>query len=184
MFSCGVFCSCSTICILLYSTVLHSDWTLVLAHCYWHTHYVSLWSLLSFLLPDHFCPVCMEALTERYLTDCGHHLCYTCRGHLLASGRVECPECHKHNVYADARLNNHLKWQVNSLKIRCQHHEVGCQWVGEHLQEHLDPMIRKCGFILLTCPLGRWACLSSTMKDHMLSNWKTTVRTWILWPLQ
>ena len=123
--------------------------------------------------PDHFCPVCMEVLTEPYLTDCGHHLCYTCRERLLASGKVECPECRKHNVLADARLNNHLKRQVNSLKVRCQHYEVGCQWVGElmYLQEHLDPVLKKCGSILLACPLG---CVervrSSTIKDHMLSS--------------
>ena len=93
--------------------------------------------------PDHFCPVCMEALIEPYLTDCGHHFCYTCRGRLLASGKSGCPECCEQDFLTDARLNKHLQRQVNSLKVRCQHHEVGCQWVGElrYLQEHLDPVI-------------------------------------------
>ena len=121
--------------------------------------------------PDHFCPVCTEALLEPYLTDCGHHFCYTCRGRLLASGKSECPECREQDALTDARLNKHLQRQVNSLKVRCQHHEVGCQWVGElrYLQEHLDPVIRKCGFILLACPLGCGERVRiSAMKDHIM----------------
>ena len=122
--------------------------------------------------PDYLCPVCTDPLTEPYLTDCGHHFCYTCRGRMIASGKAKCPECREHNVLVDARLNKHLQRQVNSLKVRCQHHEVGCQWVGElrYLQEHLDPVTRKCGFILLACPLGcgERVC-SSAMKDHILS---------------
>ena len=124
--------------------------------------------------PDHFCPVCTEALSEPYLTDCGHHFCYTCRrGRLLASGKSECPECREQDALTYARLNKHLQRQVNSLKVRCQHHEVGCQWVGElrYLQEHLDPVIRKCGFLLLACPLGCGERVhSSAMKDHILSD--------------
>ena len=90
------------------------------------------------------------------MTDCGHHICYTCRGRLLASGKSECPVCREQDALTDARLNKHLQRQVNSLKVRCQHHEVGCQWVGElrYLKEHLDPLLRKCGFILLVCPLA------------------------------
>ena len=131
--------------------------------------------ILSEPLPDHFCPVCTEALTEPYLTDCGHHFCYTCRGRLLANGKSGCPECREQDALTDARLNKHLQRQVNSLKVRCQHHEVGCQWVGElrYLQEHLDPviMIRKCGFILLACPLGCGERVRSfAVKDHILSD--------------
>ena len=135
----------------------------------------SLGASLQFLSeppPDHLCPVCTEALTEPYLTNCGHHFCYTCRGRLLASGKADCPECREHNVLPGARLNKHLQRQVNSLKVRCLHHEVGCQWVGElmYLQEHLDPVIRKCGFILLACPLGCGERVrNSAMKDHILS---------------
>ena len=66
-----------------------------------------------------------------------------------------------------------MQRQVNSLKVRCQHHEEGCQWVGElrYLQEHLDPVIRKCGCILLACPLGCGERVrSSAMKDHILND--------------
>ena len=123
--------------------------------------------------PDHLCPVCTEALTEPYLTDCGHHFCYTCCRRLLASGKSECPLCRKQDVLTDARLDDQLQRQVNCLKVRCQHHEVGCQWVGElrYLQEHLDTVIRKCGFILLACSLGCGERVrSSAMKDHILSD--------------
>ena len=128
---------------------------------------------LSEASPDHFCSICTDLLTQPYLTDCGHHFCYTCRGLLLTRGVTECPECREQDVLTDARLNKHLQRQVNSLKVRCQHHEVGCQWVGElrYLQEHLDPAIRKCGFILLACPLGCGELVrGSAMKDHILND--------------
>ena len=134
------------------------------------------WNHLEFLSEppqDYLCPICTYPLSEPYLTDCGHHFCYTCRGRLLTSGKSECPECREQDALTDARLNKHLQRQVNSLKVHCQHHEVGCQWVGElrYLQEHLDPVIRKCGFILLTCPLGCGERVrSSEMKDHILSD--------------
>ena len=121
---------------------------------------------------DKLCSKCTDPLTEPYLIDCGHHICYTCRGRLLASGKTECPKCCEENVLAYSRLNKHLQREVNSLKVRCQHHEVGCQWVGElrSLLEHLDPVIRKCGFILLACPLGCGERVhNSAMKDHILS---------------
>ena len=121
---------------------------------------------------DHLCPICVEPLIQPFLTDCGHYLCYTCRGRLLASGKDECPECREPSGAKDARLNKHLQRQVNSLKVRCQHHEVGCQWVGElmYLKEHLDPLLRKCGFILLVCPLGCGERVrSSAMEEHIRS---------------
>ena len=123
--------------------------------------------------PEYICSICTDPLSEPYLTDCGHHFCYTCRGRLLASGKSECPNCRVQDALTDARLNKHLQRQVNSLKVRCQHHEVGCQWVGElrYLQEHLDPVIRKCSFILLACPLGCGERVRScAMKDHILSD--------------
>ena len=133
-------------------------------------------SLVKFLSeppPDYLCPICTDPLTEPYLTDCGHHFCYTCRGRLLANGKSECPDCREQDVLTDARLNKHMQRQVNSLKVRCQHQEVGCQWVGElrYLHEHLDPVIRECGFILLACPLDCGERVrSSAMKDHILSD--------------
>ena len=121
---------------------------------------------------EQLCPICFEPLIQPFLTDCGHYLCYTCRGRLLASGKDECPECREPNGAKDARLNKHLQRQVNSLKVRCQLYEVGCQWVGElmYLKEHLDPLLRRCGFILLVCPLGCGERVrSSAMEEHIKS---------------
>ena len=128
---------------------------------------------LSEPIPDHLCPICIDPLTEPYLTDCGHHICYRCRQHLLTSGKTGCPVCRELNVLTNAHLNKHLQRQVYSLKVCCQHHKVGCQWVGDLrlLQEHLDPEKRKCGFILLTCPFGCGKRVrNSAMKDHILSD--------------
>ena len=125
---------------------------------------------------DYLCPICVEPLIQPFLTDCGHYLCYTCRGRLLASGKNQCPECREPNGAKDARLNKHLQRQVNSLKVCCQHQEVGCQWVGElmYLKEHLDPLLRtrlrRCGFILLVCPLGCGERVrSSAIEEHIKS---------------
>ena len=121
---------------------------------------------------DQLCPICVEPMMQPYLTDCGHYLCYACRGRLLASGKAACPECREPNGAKDARLNKHLQRQVSNLKVRCQHHEVGCQWVGEllYLKEHLDPLLRRCGFILLLCPLGCGERFrSSSMEEHISS---------------
>ena len=107
---------------------------------------------------EYFCPICVEPLLQPFLTECGHYLCYTCRGRLLASGKEQCPECREPNGAKDARINKHLQRQVNSLKVRCEHHDEGCQWVGElmYLKEHIDPSrpSTRCGYILVDCPLG------------------------------
>ena len=121
---------------------------------------------------DQLCPVCIEPMMQPFLTDCGHYLCYTCRGRLLASGKDECPECREPNGAKDARINKHLQRQVKSLMVRCQHYQVGCQWVGElmYLKEHLDPLLKRCGFILLACPLGCGERVrSSVMEEHIRS---------------
>ena len=40
-----------------------------------------------------------------------------------------------------------------------------------YIQEHLDPVLRECSFILPTCPLGCGKPIHTTaMKDHILSN--------------
>ena len=122
---------------------------------------------------DYFCPICTNLLTEPFLTDCGHHFCRECRGRLLASGRVECPVCPERNALKDARLNKHLQRQVNDLKVHCKHHEEGCKWKGElrDLQAHLDPVRRRCGFVLITCSLGCGERVQSgAMKEHKKSH--------------
>ena len=105
---------------------------------------------------DRFCPVCTELLTEPFLSDCGHHVCRECRRRIMASGKTECPTCRGPNLLSDARLNKHLQREIYDLKVHCKHHEAGCEWVGElrDLTDHLDPVKRKCKYLLLPCSFG------------------------------
>ena len=105
---------------------------------------------------DRFCPVCTELLTEPFLSDCGHHVCRECRGRIMASGKTECPTCRGPNLLSDARLNKHLQREIYDLKVRCKYHKAGCKWVGElrDLTDHLDPVKRKCEYLLLSCSFG------------------------------
>ena len=128
-------------------------------------------NLISQPPDDYFCLVCIELLVEPFLTDCcGQHLCRTCRGRLLASGKTECPMCRKPKTLENARLNKHFRRQVNDLMARCKYYKEGCAWEGElrNLQEHLDPMRRRCDFVLITCFFGCGEIIrSSAMKEHM-----------------
>ena len=116
---------------------------------------------------EHECPVCYEALTEPYLTDCGHHLCGKCRNYLLNTSKTtECPTCRKPDMLKNARFNNHFRRMVKNLKVRCSDYEEGCEWVGElrDLHDHCDPAKEQCG---IACPFGcnKYARLSD-MKKH------------------
>ena len=71
---------------------------------------------------DYFCPVCTELLTDPQLSDCGHHLCGSCRDRLLAGNKAECPECREPDLLKSARLNKHLQRQVKDLMVYCSHH--------------------------------------------------------------
>ena len=68
-------------------------------------------------------------------------MCGTCRNQILTTGKADCLVCRKTNVLSDARLDKRFQREVNSLKVHCQHHDKGCEWVGEvrDLQKHLDP---------------------------------------------
>ena len=74
----------------------------------------------------------------------------------MASGKTECPTCRGPNLLSDARLNKHLLREVYDLKVRCRHHEAGCEWVGElrDLTDHLDTVKRKCDYLLFPCSFG------------------------------
>ena len=119
---------------------------------------------------DYLCPVCAELLTEPFLNlNCGHHICRTCRGRLLASRKTECPVCRKPNSLEDARLNLHFQRLVYDLMVYCKHHEEGCKWKGElrSLQEHLDPVWRQCDFVLIPCSFGCGEHVrSGAIKEH------------------
>ena len=117
---------------------------------------------------DRFCPVCTKLLTEPFLSDCGHHVCRECRGRIMASGKTECPTCRGPNLLSDARLNKHLQREIYDLKVHCKHHKAGCKWVRD-LKDHLDPVRRKCKYLLLPCSFGCGKQVrSSSMKQHKL----------------
>ena len=39
------------------------------------------------------CPICLDELSERTITACGHHFCPPCIREVLAHGRNFCPIC-------------------------------------------------------------------------------------------
>ena len=122
---------------------------------------------------DHFCPVCTDLLTDPFLIiQCGHHLCGTCRDRLIASRKKECPVCRVPHCLQGAAPNLHMKRQVDSLMVHCEHHSKGCTWTGElrNLQEHLNPARRKCDYVLVKCSFGCGQQVrSGEMKVHNTS---------------
>ena len=76
-------------------------------------------------------------------------MCGTCRDQLLTTGELDCPVCHKTSVLRNACLNKQLQHEVNSLKVHCEHHDKGCEWMGavRDLQKHLDPEKGKCSYV-------------------------------------
>ena len=97
---------------------------------------------------DYFCPVCQDLLTEPFQLECGHQLCRKCRDRLLSSNKTECPTCRDSDALSNARIDKFLKRKVSRVKIYCQHHKQGCEWVGEvgDLHYHLDHDVVSCPF--------------------------------------
>ena len=110
---------------------------------------ISSTSLLEEPKTDYFCSVCAGLLIEPFLTDCGHLVCGACRDRLLTTSKNDCPVCYESNGLSDARLDKHFQREVGGLKVRCQHHDGGCEWVGKvrHLQRHLDPERGNCSYV-------------------------------------
>ena len=90
-----------------------------------------------------------------------------------ASGKTECPTCQEPNLLSDARLNKHLQREIYDLKVRCKHHEAGCQWVGElrDLKDHLDPDKRRRAMKhhkLHVCPKRGQTCKYCNYQDTIM----------------
>ena len=102
---------------------------------------------------DYFCSVCQDLLTEPFQPDCGHHLCRKCRDRLLSTNSLECPTCRESNALNEAHFDRYFQRKVNSIKVYCQHHKKGCEWVGEvrYLQDHLAHCEGNC---IYSCPYG------------------------------
>lgn len=99
---------------------------------------------------EHSCPICQGALKEPLLTKCGHHYCSECLKPLIRDGRFSCPVCRTELNESDTFLNNFWKRTILSLKIRCDQHEVGCEWIGELRQQ--DEHNMECGYVEQACP--------------------------------
>ena len=110
---------------------------------------ISSTSLLDEPKIDYSCPVCAGLLTEPFLTNCGHLVCGACRDWLLTTKKYDCPVCRETNVLSYARLDKRFQREVNSLKVHCQYHDEGCEWVGEvrDLQKHLDLERGNCSYV-------------------------------------
>ena len=77
-------------------------------------------------------------------------MCGTCCEKLLTRNKIDCPVCRETNGLIDARLNKHFQREVNSLKVCSEHHDEGCEWVGEvrYRQNHLDPERGNCSYVM------------------------------------
>ena len=104
------------------------------------------------------CQICTKVLREPHLAVCcGQHFCESCLNEWFdrQPGRESCPPRH---CRAEGDAFNHvidkgLRSEINELKIKCTHHEEGCEWRGElgALTTHLESQ-NGCGYELLKCP--------------------------------
>ena len=105
---------------------------------------------------DHLCPVCTEPLIEPYLTDCDYHFCNTCRRRLLATER----QSRMPRVSRTRRPRRRALKQAPSAPseqsqgtLPAPRGRLPMDGRADVFTGTPDPVIRKCGFILLACPL-------------------------------
>ena len=123
-----------------------------------------------------YCPLCLNVLTEPYLTDCGHHFCYGCLAPLLEN-KEPCPVC-KETEY-EVMLNRAIKRRISNMKVFCSFREQGCEWIGtrNELEGHVESV---CRFSSFPCVFQKFGCterlanadielhLRSNLAEHML----------------
>ena len=118
-------------------------------------------------VPDRLnCQICTKVLCEPHLTECcGQHFCESCLNKWFdrQRGKQSCPHCRAEGEGFNHMINKNLRSEVNQLKIRCCHHEDGCQWTGElgALKAHLESE-SGCGFVRVECP-NKCVLLDGTM---------------------
>lgn len=100
-------------------------------------------------LPDEFkIPGTEDALTEPYLTSCGHYV------HVPndeALQRIQsCPVCQK--LAPSPVPNQFRKNQVQALTVYCRFRNRGCSWSGamSNLKQHI---LRECNYLQIFCPI-------------------------------
>lgn len=106
------------------------------------------------LLDEHNCSVCLDVLKEPHLTTCcGRHFCRACLQRVVEDGKP-CPLCKEDGFLAV--IDKSIERRILSLKVRCPHKELGCQWVGEMRDRrgHLDFEKGRCEYRRVRCPNG------------------------------
>ncbi|XP_019862904.1 PREDICTED: uncharacterized protein LOC109591660, partial [Amphimedon queenslandica] len=87
------------------------------------------------------------------VTCCCNKMCRDCIQRVHHSSQP-CPTCREPNfsIFLEKRLNS----EILDLKVRCTHHNNGCEWVGElrDLKKHTNPVDGSCGFVQVKCPFG------------------------------
>ncbi len=113
------------------------------------------------------CSICTDLLSDPRLTECcGQHYCQKCLQSWLKQQRKQsCPHCRQRNFVHI--LDKSVTRDINQLKVRCSHHEEGCEWVGElgDLQTHLNSK-QGCKYEKVDCPNG---CRSKLEKGSSCS---------------
>ena len=127
-------------------------------------------------VPDRLnCQICTKVLCEpRLAVCCGQHFCESCLNKWFdrQRGKQSCPHCRAEGEGFNHVINKGLRSEVNQLKIRCCHHEHGCEWMGElgALKAHLKSE-SGCGFVMVECPnkcsMRAHTMLRKDLKKHL-----------------
>ena len=99
------------------------------------------------------CNICSKVLRDARLTVCcGQHYCDSCLKQWSASRNLKkkCPHCLQENF--QSFLNKAIIREINEFRVKCTHHQKGCDWVGElcNLEKHINSD-DGCGYTLVKC---------------------------------
>ncbi|CAG2240948.1 TRAF6 [Mytilus edulis] len=105
----------------------------------------------------YICPICLAVLWDPVQTSCGHRFCKLCLGGLVRGswrfGMSRCPVDKKFfSVTADLFEDNAFKREVLSLRVKCNNHNIGCNWKGE-LRDY-QTHIGSCSYSQENCVYG------------------------------
>lgn len=107
---------------------------------------------------DNACPICTFAVRDPVQTLCGHPFCNACLQRTFRGNTLTCPVCRTELFSSQIYPNKLQERQVLSLKIKCDRHRKGCEWIGElREREHhtgacqyvRKPCGRHCGKLVM-----------------------------------
>lgn len=119
----------------------------------------------------YICNICTKPLCDpRLFVCCGKNYCDWCVRKWFQNHHTRsCPHCRATRAQEEQNIlhvpNKGLKQEVLALKVRCDNHQDGCDWVGElgSRNNHLISPNDGCGYVYVECP----------NKCYRI-NWKTT----------